>query len=55
MVQAILVGVIFLAALIYLGRFIYKQASTGKNDAYCEKCLPNDHVKNANSSLQEDA
>ena len=44
MIQTILLGVVFLAAVIYLGRFIYQQASAGKDEGHCEKCLPkNNH------------
>lgn len=45
MVQMILVGMIFLAALFYVGRFIYKQANVGKTDASCDKCLPKESLK----------
>ncbi len=46
MTQIILVGLIFLAALVYLGRYIYKQATASKNDAYCDKCLPKEERMN---------
>jgi hypothetical protein len=38
--QTIIVGIFFLAALIFLGRFIYQQINAGKDDAHCDKCLP---------------
>ncbi len=40
MIQNVLLAVIFIAALFYLGRFIYRQINTGKDDGHCEKCLP---------------
>jgi uncharacterized membrane protein len=40
MFQVILLVIVFLAALFYLGRFIYRQATADKDDANCEKCLP---------------
>lgn len=43
--QTILVGIIFIAALIYFGRFLYKQASAGKDDAHCDKCLPKEKLE----------
>jgi hypothetical protein len=45
MAQVILVGIIFMAAMIYLGRFIYKQATAGKDDAHCDKCLPKEQQR----------
>ena len=42
MVQTILLGVIFIAALVYLGRFIYRQVHTRENEGHCEKCLKKD-------------
>jgi uncharacterized membrane protein len=42
MVQTIIVVVIFLGALFYLGRFIYRQTTAGKDEAYCDKCSPRD-------------
>lgn len=40
MIQNILLAVIFIAALFYSGRFIYRQMNAGKDDGHCEKCLP---------------
>jgi hypothetical protein len=40
MIQNILLAVVFIAALIYFGRFIYRQINAGKDDGHCEKCLP---------------
>jgi hypothetical protein len=45
MVQTILVGLVFLAALIYLGRFIYNQVNASKRDGQCDKCLPDEQPK----------
>jgi hypothetical protein len=45
MTQIILVGVIFLVALFYLGRYIYRQATAGKDDVHCDRCLPKDQQK----------
>jgi uncharacterized membrane protein len=45
MLQAILLILVFVAALFYLGRFMYRQASAGKNDGQCEKCLPGESTK----------
>ena len=42
--QAIILGIVFLAALIYLGRFIYKQVKTNKDDSHCDKCLPKEEL-----------
>jgi hypothetical protein len=49
MAQTIIVGIIFLAALVYLGRFIYRQTKAGDDDAHCDKCLPKDQLKGNNS------
>lgn len=40
MIQTILLVIAFLAALVYLGRFLYQQATAGKDDAHCDKCIP---------------
>ena len=41
MVQTILVGIIFITALIFLGRFIYRQMKVGNDEnGHCDKCLP---------------
>lgn len=41
MLQSILVGLIFIIALIYLGRFLYGQFNAGKSGSgHCDKCLP---------------
>jgi hypothetical protein len=40
MIQNILLAVVFISALIYFGRFIYRQINAGKDDGHCEKCLP---------------
>ena len=41
MIQTILVGIIFIAAVFYIGRMLYKQATTsGKDNERCDKCLP---------------
>lgn len=45
MIQTILLGIIFIVALAYLGRFIYRQANSSKNDAHCDKCLPKESLK----------
>ena len=42
MVQTILLGIVFLVALAYLGRFIYRQVHTGNREGHCEKCLKNE-------------
>ena len=39
--QIILVGIIFIAALIFFGRFIYRQINAGNDEnGHCDKCLP---------------
>jgi len=40
--QGIIVAIIFISALIFLGRFIYRQTKVGNEDAHCDKCLPKD-------------
>lgn len=40
MLQTILVGIIFAIALVYLGRFLFRQMSPKQNVGKCEKCLP---------------
>lgn len=45
MIQSILLGIVFVAALAYLGRFLYRQATAGKDDAHCDKCLPKESFK----------
>ena len=41
MLQSILVGLIFIIAMIYLGRFLYRQINAGKTGSgHCDKCLP---------------
>ena len=40
MLQSVIVGIIFLAAFIYLAKFVYKQTKVGKDGAKCDKCLP---------------
>ncbi|MCG8308023.1 MAG: hypothetical protein MI975_11575 [Cytophagales bacterium] len=45
MVQSILLGIIFVAAIAYLGRFIYKQLTVSKNEGSCDKCLSKDSLK----------
>ncbi len=41
MVQEILVGLVFVIALFYLGRYIYRQVRAGKDgEVYCDKCVP---------------
>lgn len=46
MIQNILLTVIFITALIYFGRFIYRQINVGKDDGQCEKCLPKQAADN---------
>lgn len=43
--QAIILGILFLVALLYLGRFIYKQINTDKDEGHCDKCLPKEELK----------
>ena len=39
--QIILVGIVFFIALIFFGRFIYRQVIAGKDEnGHCDKCLP---------------
>ena len=45
MIQYILLGIVFLTALAYLGRFLYGQATADKNGAHCDKCLPKESLK----------
>ena len=46
MIQNILVGIIFLVALAFMARFIFRQLKAGNDDSvHCEKCLPKDKVK----------
>ena len=41
MAQSILVGLIFILALIYLGRFVYRQFNAGNAESgNCDKCIP---------------
>lgn len=41
MIQTILVGVVFIAAIIIFGRFIYRQINAGdEENGHCDKCLP---------------
>jgi len=41
MIQSIIVGVIFVAALFFIGRFIFRQINAGKEEsAHCDKCIP---------------
>ncbi len=45
--QEILVGLVFVVALFYLGRYIYRQVRSGKGDEpYCDKCVPKDTPRN---------
>ncbi len=46
MEQKILVGILFLVALYFFGRFIYKQINAGNDEnGHCEKCLPKQATK----------
>ncbi|NJN25689.1 MAG: hypothetical protein HC819_06880 [Cyclobacteriaceae bacterium] len=45
MIQKILLAIVFAAALIYLGRYIYRQVKAGDKDGACDKCLPKDVIK----------
>jgi len=45
MAQTIIVGIVFLIALLYLGRFIYRQVKADKGDGHCDKCLPKEQSK----------
>ncbi len=48
--QTILVGIIFLAAILYLIRFIIRQIKTGKDEnIHCDKCLPGHSTDKPNS------
>ena len=39
--QSILLGVVFLAAMVYLGRFIFQQIRGSQDESgHCDKCLP---------------
>ena len=41
MVQTILVGIIFITALVFLGRFIYRQINAENDEnGHCDKCMP---------------
>lgn len=41
MSQTILVGVIFITAIFFFGRFIYHQINAGNDEnGHCDKCLP---------------
>jgi hypothetical protein len=40
MMQSILLGVVFLVAIIYLGRFIFQQIRGQDESGHCDKCLP---------------
>lgn len=51
MAQKILLGLIFIAALFYLGRFIYRQINAGKDDGHCEKCLPKQAAEKRKSKI----
>jgi len=45
MVQTILLVIVLMAALAYLGRFIYRQINADKDDVHCDKCLPKESLK----------
>ena len=45
MIQIILLIVTFIAALAYLGRYLYKQVQSGNEETHCDKCLPKEAVK----------
>lgn len=45
MVQKILLIVIFTAAVVYIGRFIYRQVKTNRSQAHCDKCLPKESLR----------
>jgi hypothetical protein len=45
MLQEILLGIILVAAILYTGRFIYRQSKAGSDDAHCDKCLPKESLK----------
>lgn len=45
MIQTILLGLVFVLALAYLGRFFYRQANSGKDETHCDKCLPKETLK----------
>jgi hypothetical protein len=40
MFQTILVGLLFLAALIYVIRYLCRNVFSGKQDGMCDKCVP---------------
>ncbi len=44
MTQLVLLGIVFGAALFYLGRYIYRQVKTGDDEGYCDKCLPKEKL-----------
>jgi len=44
MVQSILLGVVFVVALAYLGRFLYRQVRADKDEAHCDKCVPKESL-----------
>jgi hypothetical protein len=47
MTQKILLVLVVAAALIYLGRYLYRQINAGRDGSHCDKCLPKDSLKNA--------
>ena len=52
MIQTILLSIVFGLALAYLVRFFYRQSTGGKGEAKCDKCLPDESLKN-NPNLKE--
>lgn len=41
MTQYIIVAILFLGALTYFGRHLYRQIKAGRNkEPYCDKCIP---------------
>lgn len=45
MIQEILLILIFVGALVWLGRFLCKQANCGNHDTTtCDKCVPKQSV-----------
>lgn len=45
MIQEIVLGLLLLTAMIYLGRFFYRQVKDGGNESHCDKCLPKESLK----------
>jgi hypothetical protein len=45
MIQEILLILIFIGALVWLGRFFYRANSGKQDDATCDKCVPKQKVK----------